>query len=181
MSEEQQPRDGKKGGLKILIAAGIVIIIALLVVIIVLLLRKKEEPAVPESTGPERETLVTKENAEQVAEEFFNTDESIPQSYNVTMSTEWNFKDGTSESGDAYVENSTLNHNNVYFDLNDAGTGETYFESPIIPVGEHMDNIRLEKDLDSGTYPCVCIYHLVDDDGHTLTTVNVEVTVNILN
>ena len=180
MSEEQNNKGKKRAG-KVLIAVGLIVIIALLATIVVLLLRKKEEPVTPEPAVPERETLVTEENAEAVVEEMLNRDETIPKSYNVTMNTEWDFEDGSKPSSDAYVENSTENSTGVYFDVAIADTGETIFESPIIPVGESMSNIKLDKDLDAGTYDCVCTYHLVDDDGHTLTTLNVSVKINVRN
>ncbi len=177
MSEEQKRVDGKKGS-KVLLAAGLIIIIALLVVIVVLLLKKKEEPA-PAPATPERETLVTEDNAEKTAEDMINRDDSIPQSYNVVMNTEWTFKDGSTPSEDAYVENSTNNSTGVYFDVKIADTGETVIESPIIPVGESMSNIKLDKDLDAGNYDCICTYHLVDDAGQTLTTLNVSVKITV--
>jgi len=182
VSEEQSNGNRVKRGGKVLIAAALIVIIVLLIVIVVLLLKRKAEPAAPiEPAAPERETLVTEENAEAVVEEMLSRDESIPKSYNVTMNTEWFFEDGSKPSPDAYVENSTENTTGVYFDVKIADTGETIFESPIIPVGESMSNIKLDKDLDAGTYDCVCTYHLVDDDGHTLTTLNVSVKINVGN
>ncbi len=183
-AETENENTAKKGGGKsgrIVLIVCLILIIALLGVVIFLLLRKPS-PAPAADTGPERETLVTKENAEQVAEEFFQeTPDYIPQNYVVTMNSEWEFEDGSKPSTNAYVENSNFNSTGVYFDIKLADTQEVIMESPIIPVGEHMDEIKLDKDLDAGTYDCVCEYHLVDEGGQTLTTVNVSVAIKVLN
>ena len=181
-NEKNEKKGGKKGG-RIALIVCLVAIIILLGVIIYLLLRK-QAPAPQQSadTGPERETLVTKENAERVAEDFFqDTPENVPQAYTVTMSSDWTFEDGSKPSEDAYVENSNFNTTGVYFDIIKEDTEETLYESPIIPVGKHISNIKLDKDLDAGKYDCVCVYHLVDDDGKTLTTVRVAVKITVLN
>ncbi len=179
-NEKNEKKGGKKGG-RIVLMICLVAIIILLGVIIFLLLRK-QAPQESSDTGPERETLVTEENAERVAEEFFKeTPAEVPQEYVVTMNSEWTFEDGSKPSDNAYVENSNFNSTGVYFDITRQDTKEVILESPIIPVGQNMSSIKLDKDLDAGTYDCVCEYHLVDDDGHTLTTVNVSVTIKVLN
>jgi len=180
-SKNIEGKGGRKGGRIVLIIC-LVAIIILLGVIIFLLLRKQQTPVETADTGPERETLVTEENAEQVATSFIeDTPEYIPQNYTVTMSSEWTFEDGSEPSLDAYVENSTFNTTGVYFDILMEDTEEVLFESPIIPVGEHISDIKLNKDLEAGKYDCVCVYHLVDDDGKTLTTVRVAVKITVLN
>ena len=181
-NEKNEKKGGKKGGRTALIIC-LVAIIVLLGVIIYLLLRKQAPaPAENADTGPERETLVTEENAERVAEEFFKEPPAdVPQEYVVTMNAEWTFEDGSKPSDNAYVENSNFNSTGVYFNIIRQDTGEVILESPIIPVGQNMSSIKLDKDLDAGTYDCVCEYHLVDDEGHTLTTVDVSVTIKVLN
>ena len=179
--EKNTGKGGKKGG-RIALIICLVLITILLGVIIFLLLRKQAPEPAAADTGPERDTLVTEENAERVAEEFFQeTPENVPQAYTVTMSSDWTFEDGSKPSEDAYVENSNFNTTGVYFDIIKEDTEETLYESPIIPVGKHISNIKLDKDLDAGKYDCVCVYHLVDDDGKTLTTVRVAVKITVLN
>jgi len=179
-NENNEKKGGKKGGRIVLIICLIAIII--LLGIIIFLLTRKAAPAGTEETGPERETLVNEDNAEAVATDLIQgTPDYIPQNYVVTMNSEWNFEAGDQPSTDAYVENSTFNSTGVYFDVMLTDTQEVILESPIIPVGEHMEDIKLDKKLDAGTYDCVCVYHLVDEEGKTLTTVNVSLVINILN
>jgi hypothetical protein len=40
-----------------------------------------------------------------------------------------------------------------------------------------MENITLDEDLDAGTYDCVCIYHLVDENQNTTSTLRVGLTI----
>jgi hypothetical protein len=104
-----------------------------------------------------------------------------PPNYEVTMNSTWHFNDGAEASEDAYVENSAANSNDVYFDLELQDTGEVIYESPVIPIGSHLDKIKLDKDLDAGTYTCVMTYHLVDSGQNTVGTVKLEVTVIVAN
>ena len=103
-----------------------------------------------------------------------------PQTYDVTMNSTWNFDSGSDASTNAYVENATSNQNDVYFDVTLADTGETILESPVIPVGSHMDSIKLDKKLDQGTYDCVITYHLLDEEQNSLSTVKLALTINVL-
>ena len=75
------------------------------------------------------------------------------------------------------MENSNANKNPVYFEVTRSDTDETIFESPIIPVGSHMEKITLDKKLSAGTHDCVVTYHLLDDDEETISTVRVALTI----
>lgn len=165
-------------GLKIAIAVGVVVIIALLGVVIFLLVgRGKEEPE-------RRNVVVTQENAEEVIKEMMESDAgTLPVTYyEVQMTTEWHFKDGSAISDDAYVANSTSNSTDVYFDifLSDDEDNAIY-KSPVIPRGGELGNISLDKVLDKGEYDCVCIYHLVDEDQKTLSTLRVTLKISVEN
>ena len=164
-------------GLKIAIAVGVVVIIALLGVVIFLLVGrgKEEEPE-------RRNVVVTQDNAEEVIKEMTEA-ETIPVTYyEVTMSTEWHFKDGSAISDDAYVANSTSNSTDVYFDifLSDDEDNAIY-KSPIIPRGGELGNISLDRVLEKGDYDCVCIYHLVDENQKTLSTLRVTLKISVEN
>ena len=161
-----------KGTKIALIVAGTVIV-ALVVVVIVLLVRGKDD-----GDEPKRNVVVTQENAEQVAEEMAQQEYVEPGYYNTQMSMQWHFATGDAVSDDAYVKNDAGNTNDVFFDVFLAEDGETpILQSPVIPRGAELDNISLDKPLDAGTYDCIMVYHLVDDDQETVSTLRIRFTI----
>lgn len=168
MSDEAVKAEKKKGG-KIVLIICIVLIIALCV-IIYLLLHKDEQ---------KRDVVVNEDNVEEILSDF---EDKVPAgSYQVTMNSTWYFENATASSDNAYVENAEANENPVYFDITRSDTDETIFESPIIPVGKHMDNVTLDTELPAGTYDCIMTYHLLDDDEETISTVRVNLEIVIKN
>jgi hypothetical protein len=163
-----------------IVIGSVVIIIALLVTIIVLLLRGKED--VKDQGGEKRSVVVTKENAEQVAEEMKNQ-EYIPNGYYETkMTTKWNFNTGDAVSEDAYVENVMENTNDVYFDVVlEEDENQVIYKSPVIPRGGKLDGIKLDTKLSKGEYPAIVIYNLVDSEQNTVSTLRVGVTIIVAN
>lgn len=161
---------GKKGGKTLLIIC-VVVIVVLLGVIAVLLSKKQDEP--------KRNVVVNEDNAEEVAQNLLNEETVAPGTYEVTMNSTWKFKDGKSASDNAYVENATVNTNDVYFDVQMSDTGEVIYESPVIPRGSHLEEITLKKDLDAGTYDCVLTYHLIDEDQNTVSTLTMGLTIEV--
>lgn len=161
----------KKGnGTKIAIIVGIVVIIALVVTVIVLLIQRQSG----NQEETKRNVVVNQDNAEQVAEELINEQYIAPGYYSTQMSTEWHFATGDAVSEDAYVKNDAGNTNDVFFDVFLEGDeSEPILQSPVIPRGSELDNISLDKKLDAGTYDCVMVYHLVDDDQNTISTLRV--------
>lgn len=179
--KEKQIQKNKNG---ILLILCVVIIIALLIAIVILLLKNRSDMNMSSdeaASSPKRNVVVNEENAEEVAEDILNRNVVVPGTYEVTMNSTWNFPDGKSSSDNAYVENSTANTTPVYFDLLLADTEEVIYQSPIIPVGSYLNDIKLDKDLDAGTYDCVLIYHLVDEEQNTLSTLRMAVTVVVVN
>lgn len=175
MGNDKQAKKGK-GGLVIGIVVGVVI--AALVGVIVYLLatrnaQPKEEP---------RNVVITQENAERVLEEINemgNAASVAPGYYTVTMNPTWHFKTGAEASYDAVVENVEANTNDVYFDVVlESDEEDVLFKSPVIPRGGRLEEITLDEELEPGTYPCVVIYHLIDEDQNTLSTL--RVTQNII-
>lgn len=157
---------GKKKGKVIILIC--IVIIAVLIGVIVFLLHKKEEP--------KRNVVVTEENAEEVARQMTEEEYTEPGYYTVNMATEWHFSKGDAISSDARVDNVVGNTNSVYFDLFVAGDEEEpIYSSPVIPVGSFLENIALEKPLEKGTHDCVMVYHLVDEEQETLSTLRVTV------
>lgn len=181
MSQDNEKNGKKKGGGVALIICG-VIIVALITVIAVMASQMKSDKSSKEAqeTGtPKRNVVVTPDNVEEVLDNMKEEEFVAPGSYEVTMNNTWNFADGSSASENAYVENSTSNTNDVYFDVTLADTEENIYSSPVIPIGSHLENITLDKKLGKGSYDCVVTYTLVDKDQNPLSTVRVSLTINV--
>ena len=132
------------------------------------------------SEEQEKRNVVTQENVEEIAEEMQNAEPVEPGYYTVTMNNTWHFKTGDAASEDAYVENKTENTNDVYFDLFlTSDESNAIYKSPVIPIGGKLEHIALDTPLEAGTHDCVMIYHLVDADQNTVSTLRVSVTLVI--
>jgi hypothetical protein len=80
------------------------------------------------------------------------------------------------------VENRENNLTPVYFDVFlEEDESHVLYRSPVIPLGESIESITLDEDLDPGVYACVAEYHLIDEDQNTLSTVRVGLTINVEN
>jgi hypothetical protein len=198
VSKEETGRNGGKGGKTGLIVGIIVavIVIAILIGVIVYLVvtKNKEnelEPAMgvagemfeapaQEERQEKRNTVVTKENVEDVVANMAAAEFTSPGYYTVTMNSEWHFPKGNEASTDAYVENIVENTNDVYFDLFLKEDEENaIYKSPVIPRGASLSEITLDTPLEAGSYDCILIYHLIDEDQNTLSTLRVTVTLII--
>lgn len=162
---------GKKG-IAIGIACTSIVLVAIIAVVIIFVQ--------PNSTE-KRNVVVSPENVNEIIAEMEEAAKTQPGQYEVTMNSTWEFESGDIASSNAYVENSTANSNAVYFDITLADSEETIFESPIIPVGSHLENITLDKDLEAGTYDCVLTYHLLDENDEPISKLNIAVTIVIHN
>lgn len=184
--KDKKQQEKKKIGL-FLIVGGLVIIIVLLVAVIVLLMRSQgevsEEPensTVTMSEEPRRSVVVSQDTAEEVAEDLFQQEYVEPGYYSVSMNTEWHFATGDSISEDAYVENPAENTNDVFFDVFLADNeDEAIYKSPLLPRGSELNDIALDTVLSAGTYDCVMVYHLVDEEQNTLSTLRIAFTIII--
>lgn len=179
MSMANQTQSEKKGGAK---TVGIVLLVTIILVlagIIVYLLISRQ----PEKEEEQRGVVVTPDNVQEVIEQMEQraSEEPVaPGYYTVRMNYEWHFATGDTASEDAYVENLATNTNAVYLDLFLLEDEENaIYQSPVIPLGSSLQNILLDTPLEAGTYDCVAVYHLVDDDQNTLSTLRVTVTVII--
>ena len=174
-TKRQNQSEGKKGGInKKIIVLGAVIIVLLVTLIIVLLLRKSDKNTKPPTEdAPQREVLVNDKNIPEVAEQLESAaEEYVPLGrYIAMMNFEWHFTKGDAESTDSYVANSTQNTHDVYFDvfLKDDMDNAIY-ESPVIPRGSEIRNIKLKTDLEAGIYDCILVYHLIDEEQNTVST-----------
>lgn len=185
---KDKKQQGKKTGLFVVGGLAVIIII-LLVVVIVLLMRKSDETSVGSESSssaattseePKRSVVVTEDTAEEAVDEMLQGDYIAPGYYSVSMSTTWNFATGDSISEDAFVENLAENTNDVYFDVFLADNeDEAIYASPILPRGSELNGIALDKVLPAGTYDCIMVYHLVDENQTTISTLRIAFTINI--
>ena len=127
-----------------------------------------------------KNTVVTPENIEEVIAEMKEEERTPMGSYEVFMTTDWTFSDGSSASKDAYVLNPTANKNTVYFTIT-LSSGEQVYKSPYIPVGSSLNNITLDTPLEKGFYKAVLTYHLVDTSNEEVSRVSVSVNLTIKN
>lgn len=126
-----------------------------------------------------RNVVVNAENVEEVLDEL-DKKEVVPIGYYETiMNSTWNFPSGDEVSSNAYVENAMANTNSVYFDVTLADTNETIYESPILPVGSHLENIALDSKLSAGTYDCIVTYHLLNEENRSVSTLKLTLTIII--
>jgi hypothetical protein len=178
MGNENSSQGDKKGGKFVV---GIVILIVIILVlagtVVYLLISKKPEEV--QTSNEKRNVVVTPDNMDEVADIINGSGEPTPAGYyTATMNYEWRFKKGNEASYNAYVENATGNTNAVYIDLFRVEDEENaIYKSPVIPVGSSLRDIILDTPLEKGTYDCVAVYHLVDDDQNTISTLRVTVTV----
>ena len=162
-----------KGGV-VAIVVSVAVVVVLLVMIVVLLARKKE----PEEEVVRRNVVVTQENVDEVVDEMLAQEYVEPGYYSTSMSTTWHFATGDAVSEDAYVENKAKNTNDVFFDVFLASDEENpILQSPVIPRGARLDGIALDTPLDAGTHDCVMVYHLVDDEQNTISTLRIAFTI----
>lgn len=185
MADMNSPGAKKGSPMIAVLIVGMVVIAALLGVIAFLLLGRNggEQSLQPlrDDIPNQRAVIVNEENAEEVIRELAEQPATPMGYYEVSMNFSWTFPDGTSPSDNAYVENVVNNEGDVYFDVLLAeDESVVLYESPILPPGTHIDNLTLAQDLDVGTYPCVIVYHLVDEQQVTYSTLRMgmEIIVN---
>jgi heme/copper-type cytochrome/quinol oxidase subunit 2 len=185
-SSSEEKKDGNKKLIIIIIAVAVVIIAGLATTVIILLNKKEapggSDPVVASTTQePEkRDVLVTEDNVSEVVQQMEDElKEYVPMGYyTASMNYTWHFKTGDSASYDARVRNVDTNTNPVYFDLLMADDeSHVIYMSPIIPLGAELNKFSLDEDLDEGTYDCILVYHLVDDDQNTISTVRYKISV----
>ena len=180
-SRQNGQRVSKKGGsgkAVILVIAVIVVIAVLVGIIIFLLLGRRQQPEEVEK----RNVVVTQDNIDEVIEEMEQAEFIAPGYFETSMTNEWHFSDGEAVSKDAYVANVANNTNDIYFDVVLASDeSQIIYSSPVIPIGASLEGIALDTPLESGTYDCVMIYHLVDEEQNSISTLRVTITIVIEN
>lgn len=167
-------QEEKKGGKTLGIVILVFVILVMAVIIAYLLISRK--PVEEER----RNVVITPDNVEEMIQQMEEEEYVEPGYYTVTMDFDWHFASGDAVSSDAYVENVVGNTNAVYLDLFLTEDEEkAIYKSPVIPVGGSLRDIALDTPLSAGTYDCVAVYHLVDDDQKTISTLRVTVTITI--
>ena len=185
-SQDKAKKAGTSKGLVIVCIVAVAIIAVLIGIIVVMMNSSKSNENVTVEDSGEKEkrpVLLTEDNIDEMAGEILDQSESegIPMSYQVTMNSTWEFEDGETASRNAYVANSENNETPVYFDVIRNDTQEVIYQSPVIPLGMDLEDIVLDVDLDAGNYECTLVYHLLDEDQNTLTTVNMWLMVKVEN
>lgn len=184
-TDTQTGGNGGKGG-RIVIIVGIAIIIILLAVIAVLLLRNKENdvPDEPQTVTEERPSVRMIEDEESAEDVMNQMREEVREGmFECQMSMNWSFDDGTAESKDAYVANSTNNTYPLYFDVYLDGTEELLYSSPVIPVGANLTNFALDKALAAGEYKATVMYTLIRDEEtqEEISQAGFKININVMN
>lgn len=175
MSTANLNQEEKKGGKK---TFGIIILVCIILVMtcVIVYLLMSRKPVEKER----RNEVITPDNVQEMIQQMEEEEYVAPGYYTVTMNYDWHFATGDAVSSNAYVENALENTNAVYLDLFLAEDEENaIYKSPVIPVGSSLTDIALDTPLGAGTYDCVAVYHLVDDDQNTISTLRVTVTVTV--
>lgn len=158
----------------IIIVAAVLLVCSILILLYALL---RPEP-IPDEGKDGRPTVGSSDNSEDVQQPL---SEPVRDAYYITsMTVDWYFDNGQAVSTNSYVENAKGNTRTVYFDVM-LEDGEIIYTSPYLSVGERIEQITLNRNLDSGDYPAVCTYYLVDDDHKVITNVSVGITIHVLN
>ena len=160
--------------LKILVGVSILIVVALVVVVFLGTSNSKND-----IDTKAYNLVVTPDDIDEVLDKENKVQQGA---YDVTMNNTWRFENARMASSDAYVQNTPTNRNVVNFIVTRSDNNEKIYESPYIPVGSHIQNIKLDDGtLSAGTYPCVLTYQLVNDEYKVMSTVSINITIVIEN
>lgn len=140
--------------------------------------RKKVTTTAEASQDKElRSRVVNKKNIDEFSESIDERVKKRPGSYEVIMNTEWFFDDNGMESDNAYVENSKDNTNKVRFLLSlEDKPDDILYTSDVIPVGDRISGIQLDRPVPSGRNRAIVTYQLLDEEGYMLGEVKAGVT-----
>ena len=91
-------------------------------------------------------------------------------------------EDGNSEAN-LLIQNAETNPAPIQVDLIRDDTGETLYESEVIPVGYKIEEGKLLQDLDPGEYGCTAVFSILnpDDASEVINQVKLNVTVTVKN
>lgn len=154
-----------------------VLLIAAIGIAAFFIIKAQKEYSLADESIPGGNLIVDESNLAEV--DAYLSDSVATGMFEVSMNTIWSFPDGKSASTDAYVANSPSNHFPITFEIL-LDNSDMIYSSTVIPVGNRIKDIVLERDLDAGTYPAVCMYHLWNEDGTEDSSFGVNVTINVL-
>jgi len=170
---------------QIILLVGIILIFAAVLGVGGLIVSRLGQPAqtqVVQKSGPADTTVgalvLDSERAEAVIAEM--EQKAREGMFDVTMKTIWTFPDGESVASDAYAANAETNWKPIYFDVVLQEDNTVLYTSPELPVGYGIDEIKLDVPLEKGSYPCVCTYHLLNEDKTEASTVSVALQIDVL-
>ncbi len=187
----QTTESGKKNKTAIIVIIILAVVVIALVGVVAFLLGRgsKEDGGAQTSEGTNRavvsnnsaRVILDEKSADSVVEEMRKQIEE--GFFECKMSSDWTFADGNSESKDAYVENSENNTHPIYFDVVLEDTEELIYSSPVIPVGSHLTDFKLDKPLSAGKYRALCKYVLLSDleNQEEISAANFVITITVQN
>jgi hypothetical protein len=167
VAKSKNKSSGLVNAVKVLLVLFIILFIVLAVKIIFVMFG--ENSGVSQKLSKEssvKRNVVVMDNSASIPEYDADT-VNTASNHDVKMNSTWIFKDGSSYSKDAYVENPSSNVNDIYFDITLVGMDQKLYTSPVLPVGSHLENIAFDKVLPAGTYNGILTYTLLGADGET--------------
>lgn len=164
---------GKKSQTGLIIAFALIAVCAVAGIILFVVFGK-------DANATKYNRVVTPDNVDEVLDNLANSEATPIGSYETTMNSSWTFPDGESASTNAYVENSVNNRYTVYFTIVlREDQSKTLYTSPDLPVGSHLENIKLDTPLEAGVYDTILTYHQVDDDHKDMGKVSLALTITV--
>lgn len=149
------------------------IILALSLVVLVLvvagaaILWPREEAQTATSNGTQYDANVILEDPETLQD---MVDKMLAKASEGQMALEMQVtaysQDGTNFT--CYLANALENNYDMYMILTLDEGQEELCRTGLIPVGGHLENLTLQKELSSGTYTCTLSFVQVEEDGETV-------------
>lgn len=172
-SENEKKSSSLSVNQKIMIGGFAAVILVIIVVGVVILTQKKDNSTpLPAGTN----FVVDESNLETIQNQMKELVED--GMYEMSMSTNWVFPDGESAASDFYLANPSSNHYPITFEILLNGE-EVIYSSSLIPVGKQLGELKLDKDLEAGSYDAVCMYHLWKEDGTENSTFGVNIRISV--
>lgn len=85
--------------------------------------------------------------------------------FNISIQSEIKFEDGQSE-GVAYIENVPNNNFDMKVTITEDATGDVLYQSDVIKTDQYIEKIKLQKDLEPGTYDATAMFDGLDKETH---------------
>lgn len=100
--------------------------------------------------------------------------------FNISIQSVITFDDGGSE-GTAYIENVPNNNYDMRVEIVEDATGDVLYKSDIILTNQYVEKIRLEKDLEPGTYDATAVFYALDKNTHKqVSQAAAKIKINVL-